>query len=84
MEQGHLWWRCRRCGIRTSIEPERHRCLTENVLRFREERLERRNAAREPLPPEVQELADYAKKSAMKRILVFIDNVLAMASGSDE
>jgi len=78
------WWKCRRCGVRSSLDPERHRCMTEDVLRWREERREVRASRKTPWTPELQELADYAKKNAMRRAFEFIDNILAMASGRDE
>lgn len=79
-------WKCEHCGVRSTLLPDAHRCMTQDVLRYRELKRQQRAQKRMEWTPEMEELADYAKKSAASRVRNFIDEVLGRLDnlGGDE
>lgn len=79
-----LGWKCERCGVRSTLLPDQHRCMTVDLLRYRALKKQRREEKRLQWTPEMEELADYAKKSAVRQVRNFIDGVLSLVQSSNE
>lgn len=71
-------WKCRYCGVISTLEKHSHRCMTADVLSYRESSKKRRIQKQMEWTPEMTELAEYAKKSAVRQVKSFIDDVLSM------